>query len=302
MGGNILSFSIRQLKYFITTAETGQVSLAALQLSISQSAVTTSIKELEQIIGVPLFVRTAHGVELTSIGRDFLSYAYEITAKIDEALHINLYNNDLSGTLTIAATYTVIGYLLPLHIERLMRLFPKLQIQIFEQSRQEIETGLIDGQFDLGILLTSNIENQNLSTETMLSSPRRLWVGANHPLLEKENVTLKDISAYPYIMLTVDEADISALRYWKKTPFLPNILLKTSSVEAVRSMVANGLGVSILSDMISRQWSLEGRRIKTINIQKDIDPMNIGLAWKNSQNVNPSIQILRSYFINYFKQ
>ena len=302
MGGNILSFSIRQLKYFITTAETGQVSLAALQLSISQSAVTTSIKELEQIIGVPLFIRTAHGVELTSIGRDFLSYAYEITAKIDEALHINLYNNDLSGTLTIAATYTVIGYLLPLHIERLMRLFPKLQIQIFEQSRQEIETGLIDGQFDLGILLTSNIENQNLSTETMLSSPRRLWVGANHPLLEKENVTLKDISAYPYIMLTVDEADISTLRYWKKTPFLPNILLKTSSVEAVRSMVANGLGVSILSDMISRQWSLEGRRIKTINIQKDIDPMNIGLAWKNSQNVNPSIQILRSYFINYFKQ
>lgn len=302
MGGDILSFSIRQLKYFITTAETGQVSLAAVQLSISQSAVTTSIKELEQIIGVPLFIRTAHGVELTSIGRDFLSYAYEITAKIDEALHINLYNNDISGTLTIAATYTVIGYLLPLHIERLMRLFPKLQIQIFEQSRQEIETGLIDGQFDLGILLTSNIENQNLSTETMLSSPRRLWVGANHPLLEKENVTLGDISAYPYIMLTVDEADISALRYWKKTPFLPNILLKTSSVEAVRSMVANGLGVSILSDMISRQWSLEGRRIKTINIKKDIDPMNIGLAWKNSQNVNPSIQILRSYFINYFKQ
>ncbi len=114
-----MTLSFRQIRYFVATAELGQISQAAIDLSISQSAITTAIKDLERIVGASLFLRTSHGMDLTPAGRQFLSHAYEILKKVDEATHLNVVSSEIEGTLTVAATYTVIGYFLPLHIELL---------------------------------------------------------------------------------------------------------------------------------------------------------------------------------------
>jgi len=295
-----MSFSIRQLRYFVATAEYAQVSLAAINQNISQSAITAAIKDLEQIVGVPLFNRSPHGMELTSSGRQFLAHAYEILAKIDEALHINFIDSDVEGELVVAATYTVIGYFLPMHVERMRRLFPKVRVQLYEVNRESIEEGLLTNRYDLSVLLTSNILNPMLTTETLLSSVRRLWVPAQHPLLRRDGVGLREVAQEPYIMLTVDEAAQSSLKYWSKTTYQPNVILRTSSVEAVRSMVANNQGVAILSDMVHRPWSLEGRRIETINIQDPVPPMDVGLAWRAGSVFTPAMLAFRSYFQQAF--
>lgn len=293
-----MAFSLRQLRYFVATAELGQISQAAVDLSISQSAITTAIKELEQILGVSLFLRTPHGMDLTEAGRQFLSHAYDILNKVDEAMRLDFVSSEIEGTLTVAATYTVIGYFLPVHIERLRRLFPRLEIQLFEQNRESIEEGLLTNRYDISVLLTSNILNPQLSTETLLGSTRRLWVPAQHPLLQREDVGLREISEEPYIMLTVDEAAHSSLKYWSSSPYQPRVILRTSSIEAVRSMVANGLGVAILSDMVHRPWSLEGRRIETINVKDPVPAMNIGLAWRKGAELTPAAKAFRMYFRN----
>ncbi len=295
-----MSFSFRQLRYFVVTAEQGQISYAATHLSISQSAVTTSIKELEKSIGVALFARMPHGMELTAAGRQFLSYAYDILAKVDEATHLNYVSSDIEGELAVAATYTVIGYFLPLHIERLKRQYPKLRIQLYELNRESIEEGLLVNRYDIAVLLTSNILNSALTTETLMRSIRRLWLPAQHPLLNRADVGLRDVSEEPYIMLTVDEAAYSSLKYWNATPHQPRVTLRTSSIEAVRSMVANNLGVTILSDMVHRPWSLEGRRIETVNLKDPIPPMDVGLAWRADAEFTPAMHAFRRYFQQVF--
>lgn len=295
-----MTISLRQIRYFIATAELGQISQAAVDLSISQSAVTTAIKELERAVGVSLFLRTPHGMDLTSAGRQFLSHAYEILKKVDEATHLNVVSSEIEGTLTVAATYTVIGYFLPLHIERLRRHFPKLEIQLFELNRESIEEGLLSNRYDMSVLLTSNILNPALITEKVLSSTRRLWLPAQHHLLQAETVGLKEIAEEPYIMLTVDEAAHSALKYWSASPYQPRVILRTSSVEATRSLVANGQGVAILSDMVHRPWSLEGRRIETVNISDPVPAMDVGLAWRRNMELSPPMLAFRSYFQQAF--
>ncbi|QND44877.1 LysR family transcriptional regulator (plasmid) [Rhizobium lusitanum] len=295
-----MSLSLRQLRYFVATAEYGQISLAAMNLSISQSAVTAAIKDLELTVGVMLFNRTPQGMELTAAGRQFLSHAYEILAKVDEATHLNLVSSDIEGELVVAATYTVIGYFLPLHIERMRRLYPRLRIQLYEVNRETIEEGLLSNRYDISVLLTSNILNPMLTTETLLSSVRRLWVPAQHNLLRRDGVGLREIAEEPYIMLTVDEAAHSSLKYWSGTPYQPKVLLRTSSIEAVRSMVANSLGVAILSDMVHRPWSLEGRRIETVNIQDPVPPMDVGLAWRANSEFSPQMLAFRRYFQQAF--
>ncbi|MBW8282628.1 MAG: LysR family transcriptional regulator [Rhizobium sp.] len=295
-----MSLSLRQIRYFIATAEAGQVSQAAVNLSISQSAVTTAIKDLEETVGAGLFERTPHGMELTAAGRRFLSQAYEILQKVEEATQLNLVTDAVQGTLSIATTYTVIGYFLPFHIERMKRQFPGIDIQLFELNRESVEEGLLTNRYDIAVMLTSNILNPELMTEKLLSSQRRLWVSARHLLLAQHGVGLKEVAEEDYIMLTVDEASHSSLKYWSQTPYLPRISLRTSSVEAVRSLVANRQGVAILSDMVHRPWSLEGKRIETIALTEPIPSMDVGLAWRRNAEFTPAMEAVRSYFRRSF--
>lgn len=295
-----MSFNVRHLKYFVATAESGQVSRAAAALSISQSAVTGAIKELENVTGAELFRRSSSGMELTDAGRRFLSSAYDILSKVDEALRLVGTDEELSGSLSLAATYTVIGYFLPVHIDRLERFHPGLNIEIHELTRENIEEGLLSNRFDLAMLLTSNTNNPEIATETLLSSPRRLWLPASHPLLGRDGIGFEEISREPYVMLTVDEAAFTTQKYWGPTPYRPKVRLRTSSVEAVRSMVANGQGITILSDMVYRPWSLEGKRIETRVPTQPIPPMDVGLAWRKGAEFTPTMEAVRTYFRTTF--
>lgn len=294
-----MSFNLRHLKYFVATAELGQVSRAAVELSVSQSAVTAAIKELETALGAALFLRSARGMALTRTGQRFLSSAYEILTKVEEAMQAPE-GPEVSGRLTIAATYTVIGYFLPGHLERLARAQPGLDVTIHEMPRELIEEGLIDGRVDIAVALTSNVSNPELASQTLVGSQRRLWTPSRHPLLERESVGLVDVAEHPYVMLTVDEAAHTAMRYWAPTGRQPRIVLRTSSVEAVRSMVANGLGVTILSDMVYRPWSLEGRRLEQVNLADAAPPMDVGLVWRRGAEFTPAMTAFRDYFTARF--
>lgn len=103
----------------------------------------------------------------------------------------------------------------------------------------------------------------------------------------------------PFILLTVDEAEQSAMRYWENARQQPNVRVRTSSVEAVRSMVANGSGVATF-DLVHRPWSLEGKRIETLTITDKVTPMSVGLAWHRAQEFSPAMHAFRNYFHDAF--
>ena len=273
--------SLRQLRYFIAVARTGQISRAAREVNISQSAITAAIQQLEDIVGCKLFQRHANGVKLTHNGTIFLHHASRILAAVDEAVRAPLNTqSSLEGNLRLAMTYTVAGYYLPSYLERFSRAYPNIALQPIEAKRPEIEAGLVAGAFDIAVLLTSNIADQEgLGYETLIRSKRRLWVSTSHGLLGRAEIHLSDLVREPYIMLTVDEAANSAQRYWNEAGIRPNTFMRTSSVEAVRSMVAGGMGITILSDMVYRPWSLEGLRVEAVSLASAVPTMDVGLVW-----------------------
>ncbi len=295
--------SLRQIRYFIAAANAGQISRAARDLNVSQSAITTAIRQLEDIVGCPLFRRHVRGVSLTHEGTIFLQHAHRIFATVDEAVHApRSVRNTLSGKLRVAMTYTVAGYFLPQHLERFMRYHPGVELLPVEASRADIETGLSSGQYDIAVLLTSNIADQeNLAYETLIRSSRRLWLSARHDFLGRETLTLADVATQPYIMLTVDEASNTAQRYWNQAGTRPKTLMRTSSVEAVRSMVASGMGVTILSDMVYRPWSLEGLRVEAVDLAAPVPTMDVGLAWAVNVELPPAAQAFAQFMRTSFE-
>jgi DNA-binding transcriptional LysR family regulator len=167
---------------------------------------------------------------------------------------------------------------------------PNVEVVLIEAERPEIEQALSNGQADLAVMLISNRRQERLVTQALISSPRKLWLGSNHSLLTRSKISLHDIAAEPYIMLGVDEAEATSLAYWRRANVTPNIYFKTSALEAVRGMVAAGLGVTILADTVYRPWSLEGRRIETRDIVEYVPSLDIGLAWNPDHPLPPAAE------------
>ena len=81
-----MDFTLRQIRYFVAVAETGQISKAALRCNISQSSMTIALKALEEIVGFPLFVRHAKGLRLSDAGERFLRHAQQLSAGVQRAV------------------------------------------------------------------------------------------------------------------------------------------------------------------------------------------------------------------------
>ena len=292
-----MSVSLRQLRYFLAAADAGQVSRAAVELNVSQSAVTGAVRQIEFRIGVRLFDRHSNGVTLTLEGSRFLQHARGIIASVDEAIRIpTSATATIEGLVRIGVTYTVAGYFFPQHQTRFARSYPNVTLEMREAPRQAIEDDLIAGRLDLAVLLTSNLTNRRvLEYETLIRSRRRLWLPIDHPMLRMNEIRLEHVAREPYVMLTVDEADQTADKYWHQTPHRPKIIFRTSSVEAVRSMVANGTGITILSDMVYRPWSLEGQRIETRVLDDFVPSMDVGMAWRRGADQPPAVNAFREF-------
>jgi DNA-binding transcriptional LysR family regulator len=294
-----MTMTLKHLRYFIAAAETGQVSHAAMELNISQSAVTTGIQSLEATLGARLLARGATGVSVTPQGARFLSRAKAIIAAVEEATRSPLgEESEVSGRLRLGLTYTVAGYFMARHYAAFRRIYPGITLELSEQPRAAIENALVSGGLDMAVMLTSNLGNTGeLASETLFRSRRRLWLPSDHPLLGKPQITLSDVASEPYVMLTVDEASRTAGRYWDQHGLVPKVVFNTSSVEAVRSMVAAGMGVTILSDMVYRPWSLEGQRIEQRQTVEPVPSMDVGLTWPNGRPLSAPAQVFRNFIV-----
>ncbi|MBB4002093.1 LysR family transcriptional regulator [Aurantimonas endophytica] len=292
-----MTITLKQLDYFIATADSGQVSHAAVELNISQSAVTAAIKALERELGERLFDRTHSGVRLTMEGARFLDHARVITGAVAAAIHSPLREHQgLAGRLRLGMTYTVVGYFMSKYYARFRKTYPHIEVEAIELPRDALEESVVGGDIDMAVMLVSNLKRmEEIDHELLVRSQRRLWMPADHHLSAKPAVTLSDVAAEDYIFLTVDEAKTTASRYWEAAGLTPRTVLVTSSVEAVRSLVAAGMGVTVLSDMVYRPWSLEGQRIEVRALDDKVPSMDVGLAWARDRDISPQAAAFRAF-------
>lgn len=285
--------SLRHFRFFVAVAETGQVSKAAAALFTSQPAVTEAIKTLETDMGVKLFNRSPKGVSLTYEGAIFLQHAQNVlAAAVDAMLAPQQVQRDMTGAFTLACTHTVAGYFVTPLLSRFRRIFPGIRVDLVECSRPEIERRVISGAVDLAVCLLSPLQHPDLiETEMLVRSKRRLWLPANHSLLDRKSIALSDIRDEPYIMLAVDDAEETTLAYFEEAGMKPNVVFRTSSMEAIRNLVAEGHGVTILSDMVYRPWSLDGVRLAAASLAAAVPGMDIGLAWNRKTGLGREARV-----------
>ena len=294
------NITLRQLRYFVAAAETGQFSMAATRTHVSQSAITNAVLLLEQTLGTRLFERLPHGVTLTAEGHRFHQHASHILSALQDAVREPRFQApQQKGVLRIAASYTLLGYFLPPLLARFRMSYPEVQIDLHDMNREGIEQAVLEGCIDMGVVILSNVvERERFAHHVLVRARRQLWTSASHPLLEKDSASLEDIAAYPYIQLTVDESEASTGRYWAARGITPAPAFRTSSMEALRGLIAHGFGVSILSDMVYRPWSLDGKKIEARPVLDVVPPMQVGLIWRPDAPLERPAEAFRQFLIH----
>lgn len=292
-----MAFTLRQLQFFIAAAEAGSVSGAAKALSISQSSVTEAIQALEADLGVTLFDRQPRGLLITHKGSAFLRHARQILADVaaaraafrDEA-------EEVTGRLSLGVTSLVAGYVLSDILQRFRRAFPRIELNVIEDTGDYLQHLLIGGELDVAVMLTSSVRDRMaLHVETLVVSPYRLWLPLGDSLAEQEAISLEELAGRPMIQLMVDEIEESMKRLTAALPVKPAVAFRTRSVEAVRSLVATGAGLAILPSLVYRPWSLEGDRIDIRDVSGDLPSVQVGLAWRRGAPLSgPALNFVRS--------
>jgi DNA-binding transcriptional LysR family regulator len=282
--------TLRQFRYFIAVAESGSVAGASRMLAIAQSAVTKSMQELEDELGHRLFQRSARGMLLTPAGHRFLTSARKVIGAVADATRLHRADGQagLQGTLAVGVTSLVAGYYLSELLQRFRRNAPGVHVLVTEETPPFLEHLLINGELDVAIMLSNALaEPQALVTETLTRSPNRVWMASNHPLAAQEEVTLADCAAHDQVVLEADRIDDLMRAVWARHQLGPRTLLRSASLEAVRSLVGAGAGVTVLPDFLYRPWTLDAEHVDARRLRDELPTVDVGLVWRRGLALKP---------------
>jgi len=277
-----VAFTLRQLQYFVAVAEHGSISRAAHALAISQSAVTESVKFLEEDLGVKLFDRHSRGLSITHKGHQFLRHATSILSEVSGARRaLGQEAEAIRGRLQLGVTSLMAGYVMSDLLARYRRANPQVEVSAIEDNGEYLEHLLIGGELDVAVMVISNLHDKlALQVEILDVSPYRLWLPIGHRLTRQDSVNVGDLAGEQLIMLDIDEMGEAAMKLLSALGTRPKIAFRTRSVEAVRSLVATGAGIALLPDLVYRPWSLEGDRIESRDVSGALPVVQVGMVWR----------------------
>lgn len=275
--------TLQQLRHFLAIIETGTLSKAAQRCHISQPSMSASLKALESDLDCVLFQRHAKGLLPTPQGQKLHQHALRLMDEAQRARESVRGGLEApQGALRLGVTETISAYLLP----RLWRhdALTGIELSVEEGSATAIRQRLMSEEIDLALMVTDNVKlEQGWRIDELLVTPRRLWAPAGHPMLRQSRIALTDVCRYPFVLLEMDDHVKTWERYWQPHASRPRIALRSHSIEAVRSFVGLGLGVTILSDIVFRPWSLDGDHLSRRELSDPVPGMQIGFLSREAR-------------------
>jgi len=274
-----MKFTFRQLGYFIAAAETGSITLASKRANISQPAISTAISHIERELEVQLFLRHhAQGLSLTPAGRALLREAKQLLKQAD-----GLYSaaadisQQMRGELSVGWFTTLAPIVMPEAVRSFHKAFPGTHIRPFESHQEGLLRSLRAAEIEMAITYDLQI-SEDMTFLPLASLPPYALFGASHPLARERSVRLSQLAALPMVLLDLPMSREYFLALFIRERLEPTIHWSSAQQEVVRSMVANGLGYSLVNVRPKSDLALDGRRVCQVPLGGDPPPTRLGIA------------------------
>lgn len=240
---------IHQLRYFLAVATSGSFSRAAEQCRVAQPSLSQQIAKLERELRERLFDRERQGAFLTEAGERLRPRAERILAELRLAQEeIGQLRGEVSGPLRLGVLPTIAPYYLPKVLPFFLREHPAVELSVYEETTQNLVKALRDRELDLALL--SPPLPAGLESEAILSEELLLALPPEHALAGREELCLDDLREEPFILLHESHClGEQALVYCHQQEFRPRVSCRSEQLVTVKSLIAAGLGVSLLPAM-----------------------------------------------------
>lgn len=245
--------NIQQLRYLCAIVDHGlNISDAAEALFTSQPGVSKQIRQLEDELGVPVFIRQGKRLAcLTEAGAAVVATARRALQEIDNLKRVGAeYTRDDAGTLAIATTHTQARYVLPPVLRDFSAHYPKVKLVLHQGNPVQVAEQTARGEVDVGIATEALASYPELATLACYQWNRCVLVPRGHPLTKSKPLTLAAIARFPiitYDFAFTGRSQINAA--FDAEGLQPNVVLTALDADVIKTYVELGMGIGIVAQM-----------------------------------------------------
>lgn len=291
----------KQLEIFIAVAESLNFTKAARKLYLSQTTVTFQIKALEELLGVPLFVRNSRNVLLTSAGKLFYMSAKKILRSMEEAI-VNAHEaaKGYSGILNLGFASGAGNTIFYDIICDFIKAFPEIDVKYSSSYPGYLSKRMNDDIYDVVISpLVETWETEEYEKYPVTAFSLSVAFHQNHRFAEMKNLKLSDFEGEKLIYVAPETEDLDFMQYFmtllENNSIKVQIVARTDDIETISLMLNAQKAVTILPEPLVYRLYGESQLL-TIPMSEEVERMQFWAIWKK-ENTNPALY----NFVEYLK-
>ena len=291
--------NLKHLSYFVDISKRESFTKAADDIYVSQSALSKSVKSLEQELNVTLIDRTSKSFNLTEEGRilyvegeKLLQYIDVSQDEIIEKIHRSRRRLRIGVPPVISTVY--FSQLL----FRFIKQYPNIELEISEVGANIVQNQINAGNIDIGVVILPIINTDNYHIIPAMYSDNALIVNKDHPLASRDEVDFKELEHEDFLIL--DRTYMLHDRIIKNCEiagFYPHITTESSQWDFLAEMVAYNQGISILPVPIMKRF-YSSDRIKMIRLKEPEFPWNIAMIFKKEKLITAQMEEFIHFVVN----
>ncbi|MEV4124495.1 LysR family transcriptional regulator [Nocardia sp. NPDC049707] len=269
--------TLRQLEYFVGAVDAGTMSAAAENFVVSQSAISLAIAQLERSLGSQLLLRSkARGLALTPAGAHLLTEARRLLRSACELeSSARRLGNEVSGQLMVGMFPTLTPLVMPRILREIADRHPAMRVDFQDGTTEHLQEWLLNGSCEVAVHF--NLDTRpGIAVIPLFRARPYVVVSVDHPLADRSAVHLRDLAAFPGVLLDYRETTNWFDRLFLRAGVTPDVVHRARDLESIRALVARGIGWSIL---VRGPLSDFGGEADPLCYLEIVDDQSIGGVW-----------------------
>lgn len=242
---------LRHLRCFLAVAEELHFARAAERLHMEQSPLSRAIKELEEELGTPLFIRTTRSTKLTHAGRLFLEHVPRVFTSLQQARDsVKAAANGFRGQLRMALSDGISPSRFSSFLALCREQEPEVDIRLFEVPLAQQIKGLLEDLYDAGFAQSEDVGDGIVATPAW-SEPLMVAVPARHPILSYKRIPVEELMRYPLVLCDPQACEGHARqveRFLRQTGSEPLVAEQVASSDLMMALVAAGFALGLTGE------------------------------------------------------
>jgi DNA-binding transcriptional LysR family regulator len=298
-----MNISLRLLRYVTAAADCANVTEAARRLQVSQPSVSAAIAELEQMLGITIFVRHhAKGVTLTPAGQRLIAEARLLLKHAEEFSKTAEALGDTDrGEITIGCFPTLAAMYMPSIMLDFAERHPLITLRLEEGDQGQLLQDLAQGRIEMAFSYIYGAP-PGFDTKPLLTLPPVVSLPANHRLANAPDVSLTALEDEPLILFDSPFVRDYTMGVFDALGIQPNIRIKVHSFELMRGLVARGHGYALHVSVPQTSTTYDGGQIVVKQLRDKLPPAQIVSVTPGSQLMRPAVKIFQDFLASALKR